>query len=92
MVFNATFNNISVISWQSFLLLEGNRNTWRKPPTCRKSLSYQERSVGIPLTGLTPSQFCVSQPGTWISNEICHDFLVFGELRSGFEENCSYNL
>jgi hypothetical protein len=30
MVFNATFNNISVISWRSVL---------RKPPTCRKSLT-----------------------------------------------------
>jgi hypothetical protein len=35
MVFNATFNNISVMSWQSSLLVE---ETWRKPPTCRKSL------------------------------------------------------
>jgi hypothetical protein len=34
MVFNATFNNISVISWWSVLLVEGNRNTWRKPLTC----------------------------------------------------------
>ena len=33
MVFNATFNNISVISWLSVLLVDG-----RKPPTCRKSL------------------------------------------------------
>ena len=30
MVFNATFNNISVISWRSVL---------RKPPTCRNSLT-----------------------------------------------------
>ena len=34
-VFNATFNNISVISWLS----GGNRRTRRKPPTCRKSLT-----------------------------------------------------
>ena len=39
MAFNATFNNISVISWQSVLLLGGNRSTRRKPPTCRKSLT-----------------------------------------------------
>ena len=32
MVFNATFNNISVISWWSVLFGEGNQ---RKPPTCR---------------------------------------------------------
>ena len=34
-VFNTTFNNISVILWRS-VLLEENR---RKPPTCRKSLT-----------------------------------------------------
>ena len=34
-VFNATFNNIFVISWVSFIG-GGNR---RKPPTCRKSLT-----------------------------------------------------
>jgi hypothetical protein len=37
MVFNATFSNISVISWLS-VLLDGRVNR-RKPPTCRKSLS-----------------------------------------------------
>jgi hypothetical protein len=36
MVFNTTFNNISVISWRSVLLVE---ETGRKPPTCRKSLT-----------------------------------------------------
>ena len=34
MVFNATFNNISVISWLSVLLVGSAR---RKPPTCQKS-------------------------------------------------------
>jgi hypothetical protein len=34
-LFNATFNNISVISWQSDLLVEENRSTRRKSPTCR---------------------------------------------------------
>jgi len=33
MVFNATFNNISVIFGG------GNRNTRKKPPTCRKLLT-----------------------------------------------------
>jgi len=32
MVHNATFNNISVIQWLSVFW-------WRKPPTCRKSLT-----------------------------------------------------
>jgi len=39
MVFNTTFNNISAISWESALLVEKNRSTLRKPPTCRKSLT-----------------------------------------------------
>ena len=39
MVFNTTFNNISVISWRSVLFHGGNRRTQRKPPTCRKSLT-----------------------------------------------------
>ena len=38
MVFNATFNNISVISWQSVLLMEENGVPGKKPPTCHKSL------------------------------------------------------
>ena len=39
MVLNATFNNISVISWRCFIG-GGNRRTLRKSPTCRKSLVY----------------------------------------------------
>jgi hypothetical protein len=39
MVFNATFNNISVISWRPVFIGGGNRSTRRKPPTCRKSLT-----------------------------------------------------
>ena len=38
MVFNTTFNNISVISWVSFIG-GGNRSARTKPPTCRKSLT-----------------------------------------------------
>ena len=34
-----TFNNISVISWCSFLLLGGNWTTQREPTTCHKSLT-----------------------------------------------------
>ena len=30
MLFNATFNNISVISWRSVLLMEETGSTWRK--------------------------------------------------------------
>ena len=39
MVFNATFNNISVMSWWSVLLVVGKRNTQRKPPNCCKWLT-----------------------------------------------------
>jgi hypothetical protein len=37
MVFNATFNNITVISWRSILLVEETRVHGEKKPTCRKS-------------------------------------------------------
>ena len=41
MVFNTTFNNISVISWLSVLLVEENGGVpGKKPPTCRKSISW----------------------------------------------------
>jgi len=38
MVFNATVNNISVISLVSFIG-GGNPSAWRTPPTCHKSLT-----------------------------------------------------
>jgi len=38
MVFNATFNNISVISWRSFIVGGWNRSTRRRSPSCHKSL------------------------------------------------------
>ena len=46
MVFNATFNNISVISWQLISFVIGNR---RKPLTCRKSIKE-----GMGVWCLTP--------------------------------------
>ena len=42
MVFNATFNNISVISCQSVFIGGGNRSTQRKPSTCRNYASHQQ--------------------------------------------------
>jgi hypothetical protein len=39
MVFNATFNAISVILWWSVLLVEETGGLKRKSPTCRKSLT-----------------------------------------------------
>ena len=38
-VFNATFNNIPVISWRSVFIGGGNWRIRRKPPICRKSLT-----------------------------------------------------
>ena len=51
-VCNATFNNISAISWLSVLLVEETGNTKRKPPTCRKSLTNFITSAGFELTNL----------------------------------------
>ena len=42
MVFSNTFNNISVISWQSVLWMEETRS---KPPTCHKSLTNLSHTV-----------------------------------------------
>jgi hypothetical protein len=39
MVFNATFNNSSAISWRSLFIHGENRSIRRKPPTCRKLLT-----------------------------------------------------
>jgi hypothetical protein len=47
MVFNATFNNISVISWQSYLLLEETgvpRENYRPA-----SPEYPEKTTDLPL-------------------------------------------
>ena len=51
MVSNATFNNVSVILWWSVLyIVEGNRSTWRKLPTCRKSLTNYIKQCCIEYT------------------------------------------
>ena len=46
MMFNATFNNISVISWQSVLLVEETGVTRRKSLTFRKSLTNWTYQTG----------------------------------------------
>ena len=43
MVFNATFNNVSAISWLSVLLVEETPSTQRKRPALHKSLSSTSR-------------------------------------------------
>jgi len=45
MVFNATFNNISVISWRSVLLVEETGVPGKNPPTCHKSLTTLTHNV-----------------------------------------------
>ena len=44
--FNATFNNISVISWWSVLLVEETGRTRRKPPTCQ-TLSHNVVHIAL---------------------------------------------
>ena len=44
-VFNATFNNFSVISWLSVFIGGGNWSTQRKPQTCRRSLTNLKHLV-----------------------------------------------
>ena len=42
-MFNATFNNISVISWWTVKIIGGgNWRTQRKPPTCHKVLTNKQ--------------------------------------------------
>ena len=45
MVFNVTFNNISVIWWRSVSLVEETRVPGRKSPTCHKSLTTLSHNV-----------------------------------------------
>ena len=57
MVFNATFNIISVKSWRSvFYWWRKPENTTRKPPTCLKSMkyfiTYRVHLAGFELTTL----------------------------------------
>ena len=49
MLFNATFNNISVLSLRSVSLVGGNR---RKSPPCHKSLTNYYRIMLIEYTSL----------------------------------------
>jgi len=58
MVFSATVNNISVISWRSVLLVEENRSTQKKPLTCHQSLSHNAVSSTPCLCGIRTRNFC----------------------------------
>jgi hypothetical protein len=51
---------------------------------CHWRSSYQEGKVGIPLTDLTPPQFCAnSKTKTWISNGMVSELRWEGIVRSG---------
>ena len=60
---NATFNNISVISWLSVLFIERNRSIRKKPPTCLKSLTslftYCCMAVHLAMSGIHTRNFSV---------------------------------
>jgi hypothetical protein len=81
MVFNATFNNIPVISAVSFIG-GGNWSTWRKPQTCCNSLTNFTFST-VTVTGFFLGHIFVSrtylslvQAGSCTnSNLFCHIFV-----------------
>jgi hypothetical protein len=62
MVFNATFNNISVIYRGSHFIGGGNQSTWRKPPTCHESLTNLILSYNVVSSTLRHEQDSNSQP------------------------------
>jgi len=89
MVFNDTFNNISVISWRTLLLDEETGVSWRKPPTCRKITNFNVVSStprherGLELTTLVvQSAQVVVNPSTiwswpWQPLHVLCEFYIF---------------
>jgi hypothetical protein len=68
MVFNATFNNISVISWRSALLVEETGETTDLPQVSDKLyhiMCIEYTSPGIPLPYLLRSEFTFVKCITW---------------------------
>jgi len=65
MVFNATFNNISVISWRSILIGRGNRSTRRKAPTFRQSLTNFYHIMLYRIRYTSPERDSNSQRPFW---------------------------
>ena len=80
MVFNATFNNISVISWQSFLLVE-------KTTNCRKSQTLS--GAGYELTtsvviGTDCMNSCKSSYLYHMSMAFCVPLYLLGSMSKAF--------
>ena len=88
MVFNATFNNILVISWRSVLLVKQTRENHRPSTSHWQTLSYKklyrccqsflvfvsckQQSAFIFLTYLPKSQML--KKNSIYSNKFCHNF------------------
>ena len=83
MVFNATFNNISVISCCAFIISVVYKIKLSKLP------SYQEWGWDL-INCCNPTTFlCLFQTRTWISNVICHGFFfVLSKLK--MRGDCSF--
>ena len=66
MVFNATFNNISIINIVAVGLIGGgHQSSRRKPPTCRKSLinTLSHNVVHLAMSGIrTRNVSCIGPP------------------------------
>ena len=92
MVFNATFKNISFISWRSVLLVE---ETWvlkRKSPTCRKSLTNFYHIMFIeytsPWTGFELTTLVVM--GTDCTSSCKSNYHTIMTMTSPFQWNNPY--
>jgi len=91
-MFNATFNNISVISWRSALLAEETGVQWRKPPICRKSLTklYRVQSpwAGFELTTLITilvvNVYHAIMTTTATDNNVCILFIYVAIIQTPF--------
>ena len=72
MAFNASFNNISVISWRSVYNAGRNWSTRREPQTCRKSLTNYHimlYRVQLAMSWIQTLNFCGNSH--WLHRYIC---------------------
>jgi len=74
--FNATFNDISVISWRSVFIGERNQSTRRKPPTCRQSLTnFITYRVCLAIRQQIIANANRRLPSVWILPYMCSSLL-----------------